>query len=105
MTADDLSAADPIHARCYFAQPVGNNRTGEIWEELWIDGRKRAHVIFDPALPPGDNQLTFPLSERHAARIRELSSGQHTVGVWIYRRGIGADNPVPLAAGELVVRK
>jgi len=25
-----LSAADPIHARCYFAQPVGNNRTGEI---------------------------------------------------------------------------
>jgi predicted Ser/Thr protein kinase len=100
-----LSAADPIHARCYFAQPVGNNPTGEIWEELFIDGRKRAHVIFDPALPPGEDELTLPLSERHEARLRELSNGQHTVDVWIYRRGSGADNPVPLAAGELVVRK
>ena len=100
-----LSAAEPIHARCYFAQPVGDNRTGEIWEELFIDGRKRAHVIFDPALPPGDDQLTLALGERHAGRLRELSSGQHTVDVWIYRRGGDAHNPVPLAAGELVVRK
>ena len=100
-----LSAADSIHARCYFAQPVGDNRTGEIWEELFVDGRKRAHVIFDPALTPNDDQLTLPLSERHAARLRELSSGQHTVDVWIYRRVDDAHNPVPLAAGELVVRK
>jgi len=100
-----LSAADSIHARCYFAQPVGDNRTGEIWEELFVDGRKRAHVIFDPALTPNDDQLTLPLSERHAARLRELSSGQHTVDVWIYRRVGDAHNPVPLAAGELVVGK
>jgi hypothetical protein len=100
-----LSTADPIQSRCYFAQPVGDNRTGEIWEELWVDGRKRAHVIFDPALPAADDQLTLQLSERHAARLRELSSGKHTVDVWIYRRRGDADNPVPLAAGELVVRK
>jgi hypothetical protein len=79
-------------------------RPKEIWEELWIDGRKRAHVIFDPALPPGDDQLTLQLSERHSAQLRELSSGKHTLDVWIYRRGSRADNPVPLAAGELVVR-
>jgi len=100
-----VSVTDPIQSRCYLAHPVGNNRTGEIWEELYIDGRKRAHVIFDPALPPADDQLTLGLTERHAARLRELSNGQHTVDVWIYRQGDRPDNPVPLAAGELVVRK
>src|SRR5207245_1716403 len=83
---------------------VGDNRAGESWGELFSDGRKRAHVSVDPALSPSDDQLTLPLSERHAARLRELSNGQHTVDVWIYRRGNGTDNPVPLAAGELVVR-
>jgi hypothetical protein len=100
-----FSANDAIHGRCYFPRPVGENRSGQIWEELWIDGRKRAHLIFDPALPAEEDQLALQLSGRHAARLRELSSGKHTVDVWIYRQTGDADNPVPLAAGELVVRK
>jgi len=101
----DFSAADPIHGRCYFPRAVGENRTGQIWEELWIDGRKRAHLIFDPPLPPDGDQLTLQLSGRHAARLRDLSSGKHTLDVWIYRQAGDGDTPVPLAAGELVVRK
>ena len=41
----------------------------------------------------------------HAPRIAELSSGKHILDVWIYRQPDDADNPVALAAGELVVRK
>src|SRR6266446_1270709 len=101
----DFSAADPIRGRCYFPRAVGENRTGQIWEELWIDGRKRAHLIFDPPLPPDEDQLAVQLSGRHAARLRELSSGKHTLDVWIYRQAGDGDTPVPMAAGELVVRK
>ena len=100
-----FSATDPIHGRCYFPRPVGENRTGQIREELWIDGRKRAQVIFDPALPPEEDQLSLQLSGRHAARLRELSSGKHKVDVWIYRQAGDGDNAVPLAAGEMVVRR
>jgi predicted Ser/Thr protein kinase len=102
---DVFSAGDPIHGRCYFPGAVGENRTGQIWEELWIDGRKRAHAIFDPALAADEDQIDLELSGRHAARLQELSSGKHTVDVWIYRQVRDADNAVPLAAGELVVRK
>src|SRR2546421_2476891 len=100
-----FSATDPIHGRCYFPRPVGENRTGQIREELWIDGRKRAQVIFDPALPPEEDQLSLRLSGRYAARLRELSSGKHKVDVWIYRQAGDGDNAVPLAAGELMVLK
>ncbi len=100
-----FAASEPIHGRCYFPRAVGENKAGQIWEELWIDGRKRSHVIFDPALPPDDDQLALRLSGRHAARLRELSSGKHTLDVWIYRQAADADTPVPLAGGELVVRK
>jgi protein kinase-like protein len=100
-----FAASEPIHGRCYFPRPVGENKTGQVWEELWIDGRKRAQVIFDPALSPEDDQLALRLSDRHAARLRELSAGKHTLDVWIYRQSGDADTPVPLAAGELVVRK
>src|SRR5438132_4950263 len=100
-----FSATDPIHGRCYFSRPVGENRTGQIREELWIDGRKRAQMIFDPALPPEEDQLSLQLSGRHAARLRELSSGKHKVDVWIYRQAGDGDNAVPLAAGELMVLK
>jgi predicted Ser/Thr protein kinase len=100
-----FAATEPIHGRCYFPRPVGENKAGQIWEELWIDGRKRSHVIFDPALPADEDQLALQLSGRHAARLRELSSGKHTVDVWVYRQAADADTPVPLAAGELVVRK
>jgi len=101
----EVSAADPLFARCYFPRPVGENKAGQIWEELWIDGRKRAHVIYDPALPPEDDQVALQLSGRHAARLRELSSGKHTLDLWIYRQSNAADTPQPLAAGELLVRK
>jgi len=101
----EVSAADPSSARCYFPRPVGENKAGQVWEELWIDGRKRAHVIYDPALPPEDDQVAVQLSGRHAARLRDLSSGKHTLDLWIYRQSPGTDNPQPLAAGELVVRK
>ncbi|HZR08362.1 MAG TPA: protein kinase, partial [Myxococcales bacterium] len=100
-----FAAGDPILGRCYFPRAVGENKAGQIWEELWIDGVKRSHVIFDPALAPDDDQLALRLSSRHAARLRELSSGKHTLDVWIYRQAADADTPVPLAAGELVVRK
>ena len=100
-----FSAADPIHGRCFFARPVGENTTGQVWEELWVDGRKRAHVIFDPALPADQDQLELEVSARHAARLRDLPAGNHTLDLWIYRQAPGGDRPVPLAAGELVVRK
>jgi predicted Ser/Thr protein kinase len=100
-----FAASEPIHGRCYFPRPVGENKTGQVWEELWIDGRKRAHIIFDPALSREEDQLALQLSDRHAARLRELSGGKHTLDVWIYRQSGDADTPVPLAAGELVVRK
>jgi len=101
----EVGAADPIFGRCYFPRPVGENKTGQVWEELWIDGRKRAHVVFDPPLPAEDDQLTLPVSGRYGARLRELADGKHTVDVWIYRHAADADRPVALAAGELVVRK
>jgi predicted Ser/Thr protein kinase len=101
----EASASDPIFARCYFPAPVGESKAGQVWEELWIDGRKRAHVIYDPALPPDDDQVAVQLSGRHAARLRELSSGKHTVDLWIYRQSPGTDTPQALAAGELLVRK
>ena len=100
----EVPATAPIFARCYFPRPAGENKTGQVWEELWVDGRKRAHVIFDPPLPPDDDQLALQLSGRHGARLQELSGGKHTVDVWIYRHASDADPPVPLAAGELVVR-
>jgi len=83
---------------------VGENRTGQIWEELWIDGRKRAHLIFDPPLPPDDDQLALQLSGRHAARLRELSSGSTswTSGFTGKRR---RRHSSAIGGGELVVRK
>jgi predicted Ser/Thr protein kinase len=100
-----FSAGDPIHGRCFFSRPVGENRTGQVWEELWVDGRKRAHVIFDAALPADEDQLALELSARHAARLRDLPAGNHTLDVWIYRQAGETDSPVALAAGQLLVRK
>jgi len=103
--ATAFSAADPIHGRCFFSRPVGANTTGQVWEELWVDGRKRAHVIFDPALPQDAEELVLDVGARHAARLRDLPGGSHTLDLWIYRQADGGDSPVPLAAGELLVRK
>jgi serine/threonine-protein kinase len=100
-----FSADEPILGRCYFAHQIGANKAGEVWQELWVDGAKRAQIIYDPALPDDEDQLAMEISKRHASRLSELSAGKHTLEVWIYRQGKESDNPEPLAAGALVVRK
>jgi serine/threonine-protein kinase len=100
-----FSASEPIYGRCYFARQIGPNRPGEVWQELWVDGVKRAQVIYDPALPNDEDQLALEVSRRHGSRFGELSSGKHTLDIWIYRQAEDAEAPEPLAAGELVVRK
>jgi predicted Ser/Thr protein kinase len=100
-----FSAADAIHGRCYFAHALGPNKRGEVWQELWVDGVKRAQIIYDNGFPAETDQLAVQVSGRHAARIGELSPGKHTLDLWIYRQPDDAVSPVPLAAGELVVRK
>ena len=52
-----------------------------------------------------EDQLALEVSRRHGSRLAELSSGKHTLDIWIYRQAEDADAPEPLAAGELVVRK
>ncbi len=100
-----FAGGEPIFGRCFFARRVGPNKAGEIWQELWIDGVKRAQIIYNEPLSPDEDQLGLDLAHRHASRLTELSSGKHTLDLWIYRQPDDADNPVPLAAGELVVRK
>ncbi|MBS2021721.1 MAG: protein kinase [Deltaproteobacteria bacterium] len=94
-----------IHGRCYFAHQVGPNKAGEVWQELWVDGVKRAQIIYDPPLPNDDDQLQLEPGVQHASRINELPSGKHVFSLWIYRQGEDAENPEPLAAGEFTVRK
>ena len=100
-----FSAGEPIYGRCYFAHQIGPNKPGEVWQELWIDGAKRAQVIYDPALSNDEDQLSLEVSRRHGPRFAELSSGKHTLDIWIYRQAEDAENPEPLAAGEIIVRK
>jgi hypothetical protein len=100
-----FTAGEPIHGRCFFARSLGSGRRGELWQELWVDGVKRGQVSYDGVLPPGEDQLAISVSGPHAARIRELSAGKHTLDIWIYRQPDGTDHRIPLAAGELVVRK
>jgi hypothetical protein len=100
-----FSASEPIYALCYFPHQIGPNKSGEVWEELWVDGVKRAQVIYDPALPNDQDQLALEVSKRHGSRLGALSSGKHTLDVWIYRQVEDVETPEPLAAGELVVRK
>ena len=100
-----FSQGDAIYGRCYFRRAIGPNKSGEVWQELWVDGVKRAQVIYDPALQPAEDQLGLEVSRRHGSRLSELSSGKHTLDIWIYRQAEDAENPEPLAAGELVVRR
>jgi len=100
-----FGGSDPVNGRCWFPHQVGPNRAGEIWQELWVDGVKRAQVIYDPPLANDEDQLGFEVSKQHGTRLAELSPGKHTVDLWIYRQGEDADNPEALAAGEFIVRK
>ncbi len=100
-----FGGSDSINGRCWFVHQVGPNRAGEIWQELWVDGVKRAQVIYDPPLPNDEDQLGLEVSKQHGTRFAELSPGKHTVDLWIYRQGEDADNPEALAAGEFIMRK
>jgi hypothetical protein len=99
-----FASGDPIFSRCFFPKRVGQNKQGEIWQELWIDGVKRAQVMYD-AMPTDEESIPIALSQQQAQRLQDLSGGKHTLDVWIYRQAEDADAPTPLAAGELIVRK
>ena len=100
-----FSGEEPIFARCYFAHQVGPSKAGEVWQDLWIDGQKRAQMLFDPALANDAQEIGLAIGQRHQQRFTELSSGKHTVDIWIYRQSDDAENPEPLAAGELTLRR
>ncbi len=100
-----FSAQEEIHGRCYFAHQVGANKAGEVWQELYIDGRKVAQLIYDPPMPNDETQIGLPFSEQNQARLADLAAGKHTLDVWIYRQSEDAEAPEPLAAGEFTVRK
>jgi serine/threonine protein kinase len=98
-----FSASEPVFGRCFFAKKVGNNKQGEIWQELWVDGVKRAQIIYEP-LPGDEESIPLSFSQQQAQRLADLAAGKHTLDVWIYRQSANAD-AAPLAAGELIVRK
>ena len=98
-----FSASEPVFGRCFFAKKIGSNKQGEIWQELWVDGVKRAQIIYAP-IPGDEESIPLALSQQQAQRLAELPPGKHTLDVWIYRQSADAD-AAPLAAGELIVRK
>jgi hypothetical protein len=100
-----FGTTEGLQGRCYFAHQVGPNKAGEVWQELWVDGVKRAQIIYDPPLPNDEDQLQLDVAAQHASRIAELSSGKHTFSLWILRQSEDAENPDALAAGEFTVRK
>ena len=100
-----FSVTEAINGRCFFAHQVGPNKAGEVWQELFIDGKKTAQFIYDPPLPTDEDQIGLEFSDLHKARLAELVPGKHLFDVWIYRQSEDAENPEPLAAGEFTVRK
>ena len=100
-----FSGTEPIFGRCYFAHQVGPTKAGEVWQDLWVDGQKRAQMLYDPALPNDEDQIGLEVSRAHGSRLADLSAGKHTIDLWIYRQSDDSENPEPLAAGEITVRK
>ena len=100
-----FSVTEAISGRCFFAHQVGPNKAGEVWQELFIDGKKTAQFIYDPPLPNDEDQVGLEFSEQNKGRLQELPAGKHVFDVWIYRQSEDAENPEPLAAGEFTVRK
>jgi len=99
-----FSAGEAVHARCFFARPLGPVRRGDVWQELWLDGQKRAQILYDK-LQPALETLDVDLSRLPGARLADLSAGKHTLSIWIFRQPEGTENPETLAAGEITVRK
>ena len=101
-----FNVSEAMHARCFFPRALGPVKHGDVWQELWLDGQKRAQILYD-RLRPGLEALDvdLDLSRLHGARLADLSAGKHTLSVWIYRQPEGTENPEPLAAGEVTVRK
>ena len=100
-----FSSGEEMSARCYLAHQLGPNKAGEIYQELWIDGQRRKQVIYDPPLANDTDQVAVDVKQTYGTLLGELSVGKHTLDLWLYRQGEDADNPEPLSAGELVVRK
>ena len=100
-----FSGTEPIFGRCYFGHQVGPNKAGEVWQDLWVDGQKKAQMLYDPALPNDEDQIGLEVSRAHGSRLADLSAGKHTIDLWIYRQSEDSENPEPLAAGEITVRK
>ena len=99
-----FEANEPIFGRCYLARSLGPNNPEELWHEVWIDGVKRAQIIYPGSFAPEEDQFTPDLGKL-ATRLADLSAGKHTVDIEIYRQAEGSQNPELLAIGELVVRK
>jgi serine/threonine-protein kinase len=100
-----FGAGEPIFGRCYFKHQVGPNRAGEVWQELYINGEKRAQIIYDPPLHNDEDQLALVPAQQHQVRLAELGPGKHIIDIWIYKQSEDAENPEPLAAGEFTLRK
>ena len=100
-----FSGHEAIFGRCYFKHQVGPNRAGEVWQELFVDGEKRAQIIYDPPLPNDEDQLSLATSQQHQMRLNELPAGKHTIDIWVYKQSEDAENPEPLAAGAFQLRK
>ncbi len=97
--------SEEMNARCYLAHQVGPTKSGEVYQELWIDGVRRKQVIYDPPLANDADQVVIDVKQEYGALLAELGGGKHIFDLWLYRQGEDAENPEPLAAGEFQVRK
>ena len=100
-----FAGGENIFGRCFLSQAVGPNKAGEVWQELWIDGVKRAQIIYDPPLPTDSDQLGLVVGRQHGARLADLKPGKHLIDIWIYRQPDESQPAQPLAAGEFTLRK
>ena len=100
-----FAGGENIFGRCYLSHPVGANTAGEVWQELWIDGVKRAQIIYDPPLPTDEDQLALVVGRQHGARLADLKPGKHLIDVWIYMQPDESQPAEALAAGEFTLRK
>jgi hypothetical protein len=91
----------PIHGRCFLAGPLG---AGEMWHELWSDGKLLARVVYEPPPPPEARDFPLDVGGLHAGALAGLASGEHEVAVWLLRpRGEGRAQR--LAGGSFTYRK
>jgi hypothetical protein len=97
----EFAPGEPMHGRCFLAGQLG---AGELWHELWADGRLVARVVYEPPPPPEARDLRLSLGDLHAAALAGLASGPHEISFWLLRpRPEGAAQR--LAGGSFTYRK